>query len=130
MVKNKKLVLIAEDDRYISMAYRDGLIRAGFDVVTAMDGAETITKIKSNKPKPDLILLDLILPTKNGFEVLKEIKKDTEINNIPVIILSNLGQDTDIVKGKEFGAVDYLVKSDYSMKEVIEKVKFHLKIII
>ncbi len=130
MVKNKKLVLIAEDDRYISMAYRDGLIRAGFDVVTAMDGVETITKIKSNKPKPDLILLDLILPTKNGFEVLKEIKKDTEINNIPVIILSNLGQDTDIVKGKEFGAVDYLVKSDYSMKEVIEKVKFHLKIII
>ncbi len=126
MIENKKLVLIAEDDKYISIAYKDGLSRAGFDVIIAMDGVEAITKINSDKP--DLILLDLIMPIKNGFEVLDEIKKDPKINKIPVIVLSNLGQDTDISKGKELGAVDYLIKSDFSMKEVIEKLKFYLKI--
>jgi DNA-binding response OmpR family regulator len=125
MSENKMLILVAEDDKYISIAYKDGLVRAGFDVVTAMDGLETITKIKSDKP--DIILLDLIMPIKNGFEVLEEIKKDSSLKAIPVIILSNLGQDTDISKGKELGAADYLIKADFSMKEVIEKIRSNIK---
>lgn len=125
MVQNKKLILIAEDDKYISIAYRDGLARAGFDVVTSIDGAEALKEIKSEKP--DLVLLDLIMPIMNGFEVLEEIKKDPSTKKIPIIILSNLGQDTDITKAKEKGAVDYLVKADFSMKEVIDKIKSHLE---
>ncbi len=121
--KSRK-ILLAEDDKFISRAYKDGMERAGFEIIIALDGAEAIKKIKSENP--DLILLDLIMPEKNGFEVLEEIKMDDELKNIPVVILSNLGQDSDIEKGKALGAADYLIKSNLSMKEVIEKVKFHL----
>ncbi len=125
--KNKKIkILLAEDDNFISLAYQDGLKRAGFEVVVAYDGVDALDKLKSQKP--DLILLDIIMPQKNGFEVLEEIKNDSELKNIPVIILSNLGQDTDIQKGRELGAVDYLIKSNFSMNEVIEKIKKYLKI--
>lgn len=73
-----------------------------------------------------MILLDLIMPVQNGFEVLEELATDDGVKKIPVIVLSNLGQDSDVEKGKSLGAIDYLVKTDYSMKEVIEKVKFYL----
>ena len=79
------------------------------------------------KEKPALILLDLIMPIKSGFDVLEELQKDSELKNIPVIILSNLGQESDIQKGKELGAADYLIKADFKMKEVIAKVREHLK---
>lgn len=122
---DKKIkIVLAEDDRFISIAYKDGLTRAGFEVIHAADGSEAIKKIKSEKP--DIILLDIIMPEKNGFEVLEEIKKDAEVKDIPVIILSNLGQDSDIKKGKELGAVDYFVKSNLSMAEVVEKVTDHI----
>lgn len=120
----RKKILLAEDDKYISRAYKDGLERAGFEVLVATDGSEALEKIK--KDAPDLILLDLIMPVKNGFEVLEELAMDGGVKKIPVIILSNLGQDSDIKKGKALGAVDYLIKTDYSMKEVIEKAKFYL----
>lgn len=121
---NKKKILLVEDDKYISRAYKDGLERAGFEVITAADGLVGVKKAKEENP--DLILLDLILPAKNGFEVLEEIKMDEAAGNIPVVILSNLGQDSDVDKGNALGAEDYLIKSNYSMKEVVEKVKFHL----
>lgn len=124
MTKNKKKILLVDDDKYIVRAYKDGLERAGFEVRTASDGNEALEKIK--KDLPDLILLDLIMPVKNGFEVLEELKVDDEMKKIPVVILSNLGQDTDVEKGKALGAVDYLIKTDYSMKEVIEKAKFYV----
>ena len=125
VMKSKEAkILLAEDDKYICRAYKDGLERAGFQVLVAFDGVEAMQKVRSEKP--DLILLDLIMPVKNGFEMLEELKKDPAFKRIPVIILSNLGQDSDREKGKSLGAVDYLVKSDFSMKEVIRKVREHL----
>jgi len=123
-MSEKKKILLAEDDRYILRAYKIGLEKAGFVVVPACNGAEAIEKIKSEKP--DIVLLDLMMPEKNGFEVLEEVKKDKQVKHIPVIIFSNLGQESDIEKAKALGAVDYLVKSDLYMKEVVEKVKEHL----
>jgi DNA-binding response OmpR family regulator len=120
----KKKVLLAEDDRFIARAYEAGLERAGFDMLVVYDGKEAMNIIK--REKPDIVLLDLVMPIKNGFEVLEEIQLDETLQHIPVVVLSNLGQESDIKKGTELGAVDYLVKSDYSMKEVIEKVKENL----
>ena len=123
--KAGKKILLAEDDKFISLAYLDGLKRAGYNVEHAKDGKEALEKIKSFIP--DLVFLDVIMPEMNGFEVLEEIKKDEKFKNLPVIILSNLGQDTDIIKGKELGAVDYLIKANFSMAEVIEKIESYLK---
>jgi DNA-binding response OmpR family regulator len=120
----KKKILLAEDDKFICKAYQDGLTRAGFEVVIAHDGEQALSKIKSDKP--DLILLDLIMPSKNGFEVMEDLKKNPSMSKAPVVILSNLGQESDVKKSKDLGAVDYLVKSNYSMKEVIEKVQSFL----
>ena len=122
--KNKK-ILLAEDDKFISIAYQDGLKRAGYEVIYASDGEEALKKAKQTIP--DLMLLDLIMPVKNGFEVLEEIKKDEELKNIPVFILSNLGQESDIKKCKEMGAVDYLIKSNFSLSEVLKKIEEYLK---
>jgi len=121
MADKKKKILLAEDDKYILMAYKDGLGRAGFEVVVAMDGEDAMKKIRANKP--DLILLDLIMPVKDGFSVLRDLKDDATLKKIPVIILSNLGQDSEIEEGKSLGAMDYMVKSNVSMKEVVEKLK-------
>jgi len=125
MTEKSKIVLV-EDDKYIARAYKAGLERAGFEMFMATDGAEGLEKIKSEKP--DLVLLDLIMPVKNGFEVLEELKMNDELKNIPVVILSNLGQDSDVARGKALGAVDYLIKTDWSMQEVVEKVKEHIAI--
>ncbi|MBU1132018.1 response regulator [Patescibacteria group bacterium] len=122
--QNKPKILLIEDDQFISRAYKDGLSRAGFEVALAFDGAEGMKKIKENRP--DLILLDLVMPVKSGFEVLTEIHLSKTLSRIPVIILSNLGQDSDIEKGKSLGAIDYLVKANFSMKEVVERIKEHL----
>jgi len=127
MTEDKKFkILLAEDDKFISRAYKDGLERAGFIVIQATDGEQAMEKTKQEVP--DIILLDLIMPVKNGFEVLKGVKADEATKNIPIIILSNLGQDSDIEKGRELGAADYMIKSNFSMNEVIEKIKGHLKI--
>jgi DNA-binding response OmpR family regulator len=123
--KTKK-ILLAEDDQFISRAYKDGLTRAGFDMTVALDGLEALEKIR--QIHPDMVLLDLIMPGKNGFEVLEEMKADKELKDIPVVILSNLGQDSDVERGKSLGAVDYLIKSDISMKEVVESIKHQFDI--
>jgi DNA-binding response OmpR family regulator len=122
---NKTKILLIEDDKFICDAYKDGLEAADFEVILAYDGIEGMEKIKSEKP--DLILLDLILPKKHGFKLLEEIKKDEKFKNIPVVILSNVDEEADVKKGIEMGAVDYLIKANFSIKEVIEKVKSHLK---
>jgi len=121
---NKQKILLVEDDRFLIRAYKDGLERRGFEVDTARDGNEAVEKVKSNKP--DLILLDLVMPDKNGFEVLEDIKMDDDLKNIPVIILTNLGQEVDKKKGLDLGAVDYLIKSDYSMGQVVDRVREYL----
>jgi len=120
----KHIIVLIEDDKYIYRAYKDGLERVGFEISVAFNGEEGIEKVRFEKPA--LVLLDLIIPGKNGFEVLEEMKMDDVLKKIPVVILSNLGQDSDIKKAKALGAVDYLIKANFSMKEVIEKVKFHI----
>ena len=117
-------ILLIEDDKFLVRAYKDGLEQAGFEVAVAFDGREGIEKMKSEKP--DLVLLDLIMPVKNGFEVLGEVAMVDELRKIPIIILSNLSQESDLERGMALGATDYLVKADFSLESVIEKVKEHL----
>jgi len=79
-----------------------------------------------NKKSPDLIVLDLVMPLKDGFETLKELKADDRFKNIPVIVVSNLGQEDDIKKAKTLGAIDYFVKANISLNEMVDIVKKHL----
>ncbi len=121
-MKNKNYkILLAEDDKFISLAYKDGLSRAGYTVIHAENGKKALDLVK--KEVPDIILLDVIMPEMNGFEVLEELKKIPKIKKIPVVILSNLGQESDIQKGQELGATDYMIKSNYSLGEVVDKIK-------
>lgn len=124
MNSTKAKILLAEDDKFISMAYQAGLESAEFEVLLASDGDEALNVIK--KENVNLVLLDLMMPKKNGFEFLEEINKDESLKKIPVIVLSNLGQESDIKRCKELGAVDYLIKANFSMQEVVDRVKAHL----
>jgi len=121
----KQKVLIIEDDRFLRELIARKLSDNDFVTVEAMDGEEGIKKVKEEKP--DLILLDLILPSIDGFEVLSQIKKDENLKSIPVIILSNLGQKEEVEKGLKMGAVDYLIKAHFTPGEIIEKIKNVLK---
>jgi len=105
--------------------YATKLEMEGFKAMTALDGKEGLELVK--KEKPDLILLDIILPKLDGFLVLKEIKKDPDVKNIPVLMLTNLGQESDVKKGKKLGADGYFVKANHSPAEIVEKVKQFLK---
>ncbi len=125
MTEKTVKILLAEDDKFITRAYMDGLKRAGFEVLSAMDGNQVLEILQ--KENPALILLDVIMPEKNGFEVLEEIKKQDKLKNIPVIVLSNLGQDTDIQKGLALGAVDYMVKANFSIAEVVKKINHYIE---
>jgi len=116
-----KSILLVEDDVFLRNLLTLRLQKEGFSVETAVDGIEAVEKIKSLRPA--LVLLDLILPKKNGFEVLAEVSEDPQLASIPVIIISNLGQETDIQRGKSLGAIEYYVKARLSIDELIEKVK-------
>ena len=105
-------------------AYKDGLQRAGFDVDTATDGIEALKKAKN--AHHDLIILDLVMPLKNGFEVLEELRNDQTFKETPIIVISNLGQETDIEKAMQLGATDYLVKNQFSMRQVVERIGKYL----
>ena len=125
MLKIKPKILLIEEDQFLYKILTVKLKRAGFDVFLAIDVEEGIKKAKETKP--DLILLDLILPKINGFAVLSEIKKTPVLKKVPVVILSNLGQESDVEKGLRMGAEDYLIKTNLSLSEIVEKVKKHLK---
>lgn len=120
-----KKILIIEDDKFLRELIGQKLLKEGYDIVEAVDGEKGIKSIKDEKP--DLILLDLILPGMDGFEVLTKIKEDAGVAQIPVIILSNLGQKDDIEKGLKMGAVDYLIKAHFTPGEIIDKIKVVLK---
>lgn len=116
-----KKILIIEDDKLLKDLLIKHLEDAGYAVFHSIDGEEGIKKARTEKP--DLILLDLVLPGINGFDLLKEIKKDSsEIKNIPVLILSNLGQGDDIRRGIALGAEDFLIKAHYILPEIVEKI--------
>jgi len=118
--ESKKKILVAEDDVFLKKILETKLNLKGFEVVSTVDGEETLKKILEEKP--DLILLDLMMPKKNGFEVMEELKKNHPEIKIPILILSNLGQESDIERGKKLGAVDYLVKANFSINAIIDKV--------
>jgi DNA-binding response OmpR family regulator len=120
-----KNILIIEDDRFLRELIAQKLIKEDFNISEAIDGEEGIKKIKEEKP--DLVLLDLILPGIDGFEVLSKMREDPSITRIPVIILSNLGQREDVERGLKLGAVDYLIKAHFTPGEIIEKMKLVLK---
>ncbi len=122
--QTKYTVLIVEDDKFFVKAFKDKLKREGFNVAIALNGKEAMLRLKEEKP--DIVLLDLIMPVKDGFEVLEEMKLSDDLKDIPVIILSVLEQSKDVKKGLELGAVDYLVKGDFSISAVVKKIKEHL----
>jgi CheY-like chemotaxis protein len=110
-------IVIADDEPLILQAYQEGLQRAGFTIVAAADGEAALQAIKEHPPS--LVLLDLIMPKLNGFEVLKQLQNDGSLNHIPVIVISNLSQTTDEEQVRKLGAVAFIVKSDYSLKELV-----------
>ena len=120
----KAKILIIEDDRFLIKLYSSKLQREGFEVMESISGEEGLNKIL--REKPDLVLLDLVLPQKSGFEILSEMKMNPETKDIPVIILTNLGQEPDVEKGLSLGASAYLVKTDFSVNQLPEIIKEHL----
>ncbi len=121
----QQTILLVEDDGFLVQMYASKLEMEGFKVLAAVDGEKALRIIK--KEHPDLILLDLLLPKKDGFQVLKELKQDESVKDIPVVVLSNLGQRGDIEKCFSLGAVDYLIKAHFIPSEVIAKLKAHLE---
>ena len=116
-----KKILFIEDESALQKAFGDILKQEGYEMINALNGEEGLKLVKTEKP--DLILLDLILPKLHGFEVLEKLKADEETKDIPVIILTNLEGTDEIQKALELGATTYLVKASYTLEEVIEKVK-------
>ena len=123
--QEKKKILVIEDDRSLQNALVEIIDQEGFESDSALDGEEGLAKIKTFKP--DLILLDIILPKKDGFEVLAEVKKDELLKNIPVLILTNLEEVDNVQKALDLGATNYMVKSDFSLKDVVEKIRASMK---
>jgi DNA-binding response OmpR family regulator len=117
----KKKVLIIEDDATLRNVLVEFLQEEGITVDSASDGEEGLEMIIENNP--DLILLDIILPKKDGYEVMKEVRGNDKTKDTPIILLTNLGGLNDIEKALALGATTYLVKGDYQAKEIVEKVK-------
>ena len=122
-MNNKPTILLVEDDPFLSSVLRMKLEKELFKVIRASDGDEALNFLTEQGVKPDLILLDLILPKKNGFEVLETIRQDPLLEKLPVIIISNLGQPSDIERGKALGVIDYFIKARLSVEELVNKVK-------
>lgn len=118
---NKVKILLVEDDEVLSKVVCEELNEAGFEASQALDGEAGLQLAREKKH--DLILLDVLLPKKNGFDVLETLKQSPETKEIPVIMLTMLGNDDDIKKGLRLGANDYIVKSQHAVGEIIEGVK-------
>jgi CheY-like chemotaxis protein len=124
--KGKKLkIMVVEDDSFVIDIYQTKLSQEGYEVIQAENGAEAIKKLE--KDIPDMILLDIIMPYVDGLQVLKKIKSDERLKNIPVVLLTNLSQKEDIDEGLGLGASDYLIKSHFTPSEVLEKIKKYIK---
>ena len=124
MENKKKKILVVEDDKFLLKAYEIKFKQSDFDVILATDGINGFKL--AEKEKPSLIILDLMLPRMNGFEFLKKIKSDEKLKNIPIIVVSNLGQKNDCEKAIKLGAKEFLIKTNYSLEEIIKKIKGYL----
>ena len=116
-----KKILIIEDEKLISELLERKLNQQGYEAKGALDGVEGLAMMRETKP--DLVLLDVIMPKKGGFEVMEEMQKDEELKGIPIIIISNSGQPVELDRAKELGARDWLIKTEFDPQEVLEKVK-------
>ena len=114
-------ILIVEDDKFLRELISKKLVNEQFDICQALDGKEGIDKILEEKP--NLILLDLILPVMDGFSVLSKMKENQEISKIPVIVLSNLSQEGEIKRAMDLGAKDFLIKAHFTPGEIVGKIK-------
>jgi CheY-like chemotaxis protein len=123
MVKPK--ILLVEDDQGISELYQLKFLHEGYQLLVAKDGIEGLEQARSSKP--DLILLDVIMPNMDGFQMLETLKKDPALKDIRVVMLSNLGQQADIDKSKALGAYDYVIKASLTPSQVYDKVMTYLK---
>ena len=119
-----KKILIIEDEELLSNLLKNKLSELGYEVSVASNGLEGFQAIK--EIVPDLILLDLVMPKMNGFEVMRKMQEDDSISNIPIIIVSNSGQPVEIDKAKKLGAKDWLIKTEFDPQEVIDKVSKQL----
>jgi DNA-binding response OmpR family regulator len=123
--EEKKLnILLIEDEEMLSSMYKTKFEKEGFTVDVAVDGEDGIEK--SQNHEYDIFLVDIILPKLNGFAVLKSIREIKKYKNTPVLMLTNLGQDEDVKKGKSLGASDYLVKANFTPSQILEKINLLL----
>lgn len=125
MQSEKKTIMIAEDDVFIGDIYEVKLKDAGYDVVLANNGREAIEKLESGV-RPHIILLDIVMPYMDGFDVLEAISQREEWKNIPVVLLTNLSQKEDVDRGMSLGAKDFLIKSHFTPSEVLSKVQKYM----
>jgi len=121
MDEAQRKVLLVEDDQFLAALLKNRLQKENFEVVLAKNGEEALNALEAMVP--DLILLDIILPGKSGFEILEEMQASPKLHRVPVLIISNLGQESDIARGRELGAIGYFVKARTSIDEVISEVK-------
>src|SRR3989344_813082 len=126
MIQTPLTIVLVEDDPFLAEIYVLRLEREGFKVIHARSGEEGLKNVLETKPS--LVLLDLVLPKMDGFSVLKELKANAVTRTIPVVILTNLGEESDMEKGKKLGAADYVIKAHLTPSEVAKKVKQILNI--
>ncbi len=117
-------ILLVEDDKMLADMYITKFSKEGLQVIRAEDGAKGLEIAKQEKP--DLILLDIIMPKLDGFAVLRELKKENDMANTHILLLTNLGQSEDVEKGRQLGADDYFIKANHTPAEIVEKVKYIL----
>src|SRR3989344_2433257 len=119
-----KYIIAAEDDKYYGSIFKTKFTKEGYEITVVENGNQLLDAMRQRKP--DLVLLDLIMPVKDGFEALSEIRADENLKTVPVIVLSNLGQEEDIKRAKDLGANEYFIKADLSLEEMVGKAKSFL----
>lgn len=121
----KKNILVVEDDTFLARALASKLKKEGFDVAVLRDGEKVLETVKADTP--DMLLLDLMMPRKDGFAVLKELRTDAALKKLPVIVLSNLSQEPDTDTTKDLDVLDHLVKADTPLSLIVNRIKQHLQ---
>ena len=117
----QKTILLADDEQFVLVAYKDGLEHAGYNVILAHDGEEAVEVMRAQRP--DLVLLDIIMPKLNGFEVMQAAQADASLAGIPIAVFTNLSQISDEQEARSLGAVDFIVKADVSLNDLLARVE-------
>ena len=124
MSSGKKRILLVEDDKLIARAYKESLERAGFKVELATQGDKALESMR--KRKPDLLLLDIIMPVMDGVEVMEEMSKDDFLKDIAIIVVTNAERESEIKRSSKYNIIDYFIKSDLSLDQLIQKITEHI----